>query len=70
MHISVYANLARVRDVLSRFQHEVEEFQRDETAKKSDCLTALYLREIEEHKNESSFFHSMILSLCCDKSVY
>ncbi|ROT74255.1 Cytochrome P450 2J3 [Penaeus vannamei] len=43
--------------VTNFIKHEVEEFQRDETAKKSDCLTALYLREIEEHKNESSFFH-------------
>ncbi|XP_037798084.1 cytochrome P450 2C42-like [Penaeus monodon] len=43
--------------VTNFIKHEVEEFQRDEAARNSDCLAALYLREIEEHKNEPSFFH-------------
>ncbi|XP_042882708.1 cytochrome P450 2C15-like [Penaeus japonicus] len=43
--------------VANFIKSEVEEFKRDENAKNSDCLTALYMREIEEHKGEDSFFH-------------
>ncbi|XP_063613694.1 cytochrome P450 2L1-like, partial [Penaeus indicus] len=46
-----------LKNVTKFIKAELEEFQRDETAKKSDCLTALYLREIEEHKDKPSFFH-------------
>lgn len=45
------------KNVTNFIRTELEEFQRDETAKKSDCLTSLYLREIEEHKDKPSFFH-------------
>ncbi|XP_042882706.1 cytochrome P450 2C42-like isoform X2 [Penaeus japonicus] len=46
-----------LKNITSFIKSELAEFKRDENAKNSDCLTALYLREIEEHKGEDSFFH-------------
>ncbi|XP_037798083.1 methyl farnesoate epoxidase-like [Penaeus monodon] len=45
------------RNIANFVKNELKEFRNSERAKTSDCLTALYLREIEEHEGESSYFH-------------